>query len=146
MAIWQNWCFGHFYHSRIEVLQNCSACLSVSFSLEKKSERNETKFKTQNPIQTREWNLLGHLATSRGLQADMLMAISAAFGQLLALETDNVKHLQEAMTKVLHEMPMSERKGLVQCLVYQKDNLATCLAFPNLGECLFLKIVGHDRC
>ena len=66
------------------------------------------------------------------------MAISAAFGQLLALETDNVKHLQEAMTKVLHEMPMSERKGLVQCLVYQKDNLATCLAFPNLGECLFL--------
>ena len=113
--------------------------MSVSFSLERKSERNERKLKTQNPIQTREWNLLGHLATSRGLQADMLMAISAAFGQLLALETDNVKHLQEAMTKVLHEMPMSERKGLVQCLVYQKDNLATCLAFPNLGECYFLK-------
>ena len=62
------------------------------------------------------------------------MAISAAFGQLLALETDNVKHLQEAMTKVLQEMPMSERKGLVHCLVHQKDNLATCLAFPNLGN------------
>ena len=84
--------------------------------------------------ETREWTLLGHLATSRGLQADMLMAISAAFGHLLALETDNVKHLQEAMTKVLQEMPMSERKGLVQCLVYQRDNLATCLAFPNLGK------------
>ena len=135
--------FWSLLSARIEILQNCSAFWSVTFSLKREYER---KFKTQNPIQTREWNLLGHLATSRGLQADMLMAISAAFGQLLALETDNVKHLQEAMTKVLHEMPMSERKGLVQCLVYQKDNLATCLAFPNLGECYSLKKVGQDRC
>ena len=94
--------------------------------------------------ETREWSLLGHLATSRGLQADMLMAISAAFGQLLAMETDNVKHLQEAMAKLLQEMPMSERKGLVQCLVYQKDNLATCLAFPNLGKNLMFFNLSAD--
>ncbi len=92
--------------------------------------------------ETREWTLLSHLATSRGLQADMLMAISAAFGQLSALETDNVKHLQEAMTKVLQEMPRSERKGLVQCLVYQIDNLATCMAFANLGEQIVRILIG----
>ena len=91
--------------------------------------------------ETREWSLLGHLATSRGLQADMLMAISAAFAQLLALETDNVKQLQEVMTKVLQEMPISERKGLVQCLVHQKDNLATCLPFPSLGKFIKRKIL-----
>ena len=27
LAIWQNWSFGQFYHSRIEVLQNCSPFL-----------------------------------------------------------------------------------------------------------------------
>ena len=32
VAIWQNWCFGQFYQSRIEVLQNCSAFF-VSVSL-----------------------------------------------------------------------------------------------------------------
>lgn len=37
---------------------------------------------------------LGHLAQSRGLFGDMLVAIATAFGQLLALDTDNVKHLQ----------------------------------------------------
>ena len=92
--------------------------------------------------ETREWTLLGHMAVTRGLHGDMLMAIAAAFGQLLALETDNVKHLQDAMTKVLHEMPVSERKGLVKCLVYQKDNLATCLAFPALGEQIVRILIG----
>ena len=27
LSIWQSWCFGQFYHSRIEVLHNCSAFL-----------------------------------------------------------------------------------------------------------------------
>ena len=30
MAMWQNRCFGQFYHSQIEVLQNCLVFLSVS--------------------------------------------------------------------------------------------------------------------
>ena len=92
--------------------------------------------------ETREWTLLGHMAVSRGLHGDMLMAIAGAFSQLLALETDNVKHLQDAMTKVLQEMPASERKGLVLCLVYQRDNLATCLAFPALGEQIVRILIG----
>ena len=50
MTIWENWCFGQFYHSRIEFLQNCPVFLSVSFSRERKSERNERKYKTQNLI------------------------------------------------------------------------------------------------
>ena len=92
--------------------------------------------------ETREWTLLGHMAVSLGLHGDMLMAIAGAFSQLLALETDNVKHLQDAMTKVLQEMPASERKGLVKCLVYQRDNLATCLAFPALGEQIVRILIG----
>ena len=43
LAIWQNWCFCHFYHSKIEVLQNCSAFLCGSFSHERKFERIERK-------------------------------------------------------------------------------------------------------
>jgi alpha-tubulin suppressor-like RCC1 family protein len=92
--------------------------------------------------ETREWTLLGHLACSRGLHGEMLTAIAAAFGHLLALESDNVKHLQDSMTKMLHEMPMSERQGLVQCLVHQKDNLATCLAYPALGEQILRVLIG----
>ena len=46
------------------------------------------------------------------------------------------------MTKVLQEMPNSERKGLVECLVYQSDNLVTCLAFPALGEQIIRILIG----
>ena len=31
MAIWQNWCFGPFYHSRIEVLQIAQLLAIVIF-------------------------------------------------------------------------------------------------------------------
>lgn len=72
----------------------------------------------------------------------MLIAIAAAFAQLLALDTDNVKDLQDAMAKVLTEMAASERKGLLECLVYQKDNLATCVAFPALGEQIVRILIG----
>ena len=92
--------------------------------------------------ETREWKLLGHLALSRGLFGDMLVAIATAFGQLLALDTDNVKHLQDGMTKVLQDMPSNERKGLLECLVYQSDNLVTCLAFPALGEQIIRILIG----
>ena len=30
MAMWDNWCFSQFYHSRIEVFLNCLAFVSVS--------------------------------------------------------------------------------------------------------------------
>ena len=54
MDIWQNWRFGEFYHSRIKVFANCSAFCSnhfrFSFSRERKHEKIERKFKTQNPI------------------------------------------------------------------------------------------------
>ena len=46
------------------------------------------------------------------------------------------------MTKVLQEMPNNERKGLVECLVYQSDNLVTCLAFPALGEQIIRILIG----
>ncbi len=33
LEIWQHWCFPQFYHSRIEVLQNCSAIFVYQFLL-----------------------------------------------------------------------------------------------------------------
>jgi hypothetical protein len=45
LAIWQNWSFGPFYHSRIEVLQIAHLLALVS---ERKS-KIERKFKTKNP-------------------------------------------------------------------------------------------------
>ena len=50
LAICQNWCFGQFYHSRIEVLQNYSASFLSAFLMksERTSKRIERNFKTQN--------------------------------------------------------------------------------------------------
>ena len=48
----QNWSFGPFHHSSIEVLQIAQLLALVffpSFSSERKSERIERKFKTENP-------------------------------------------------------------------------------------------------
>ena len=47
-AIWQNWCFGHFYHLGIEVLQNFSASFCLSFSHEKKIWGNERIYFSEN--------------------------------------------------------------------------------------------------
>ena len=51
--VWQNGCFGQLYCSRIEVLGIAQLLTFVSFvsvfSRERKSERIERKFKTQNP-------------------------------------------------------------------------------------------------
>lgn len=44
--------------------------------------------------------------------------------------------------KVLHDMPNNERKSLIECLVYQPDNLVTCLAFPALGEQVVRILIG----
>ena len=43
-AIWQNWYFGQFYHSKVEVLQNCSGFFCADSLVRGKSER---KFKTK---------------------------------------------------------------------------------------------------
>ena len=56
LAIWKNWCFGQFYHSRIQVLQIAQLMALVIFVLVslmwavRKSERIERKFKKRNPI------------------------------------------------------------------------------------------------
>ncbi len=93
--------------------------------------------------ETREFSLLSHLCVTRGLHADMLAAIAATFSHVLGVEAnENVKQLQDCMTNLLTEMPMSERQGLVQCLVHQKDNLATCLAAPALGEQILRILIG----
>ena len=52
LAIWQNWCFGQFYPSRIEVLQHCAPFVA-SFSRKRKIWGNERKFKTQKPDLTK---------------------------------------------------------------------------------------------
>ena len=46
---WQNWCFGQFYHSRIDVLQIAQLLvlfIFMSVSSENKSEKIKRKFKT----------------------------------------------------------------------------------------------------
>ena len=49
LAIWQKWCFGQFYHPRIEVLQNCSASFCLSISRETKTWGNERISFSKNP-------------------------------------------------------------------------------------------------
>ena len=44
--------------------------------------------------------------------------------------------------KVLHDMPNNERRSLIECLVYQPDNLVTCLALPALGEQVIRILIG----
>ena len=39
LATWQNWCFGLFYHSKIEILHACSAFFCVRFSGEPFNKR-----------------------------------------------------------------------------------------------------------
>ena len=43
-AIWQNWCFGQLYQSRIGVLQSCSAFLSQFLWREENSRERESFF------------------------------------------------------------------------------------------------------
>ena len=48
LAIWQNWCFGQFKHSRIDFCKIAQIFTYVCFSNERKSEIIDRKFKTQN--------------------------------------------------------------------------------------------------
>ena len=50
LAIWQNWCFGQFYHKRIDVLQNCSVFFVSDLASENLRGLREL-FLQKNPAQ-----------------------------------------------------------------------------------------------
>jgi hypothetical protein len=56
LAIWQNWCFGQFYQSRIEVLQDWSASL-MGGKNDKTREFLIQKIRSEIRNRHRNWNI-----------------------------------------------------------------------------------------
>ena len=117
MANWFNWCYGQFYQSRIEVLQIAQflalVIFCVNFSSERKSERIERKFKTQNPNLSSTWKKSGgsQKASSAEKKFTDFEFISEPFqcGVLKNIVENNDTGIFEELIKELEDVELSDK-------------------------------------